>query len=227
MTRVSPSSAASARRQIDQSRPGQHPLVRHVPEAALQTGQDRRIPFVVGRERDVAAFARDGVPDALDRQQSGDAEPGPRPEHRDRRCCLRRVAAELNPVGGPEPRHRQRLRGEVVDDRETLQAEGRLGRPHREGPGRVGQMDPIRIDVGGHREHRMGHLPAGQVSTGGFDHAWIGGHLQPLLGLRLPVRPAQREARIGAADVRDQAIHAQSPAATVSSPNEMPRPRAV
>src|SRR5690606_4297329 len=94
-------------------------------------------------------------------------------------------------------------------------------------PGRVGQIDPVGIDRRGDREHRVAHLAPAEIGARRLERAREVGDQQLLFITGLPVFTGEREAGVGAADVGDQTRHAHPPAGTGSSPNAMPRPRAV
>ena len=142
-------------------------------------------------------------------QQTRDAQPGARAQQGDGRIGLRRPAADLAQLAGRQHRQGQRQRGEIVEQLQGLQAELGLDRRLGKGPVVVGHAHFVAgdgvgngdrgglrpalaqtIQVGVHRRLQRGEIGAGQ-----HPHIGDGGARRGLPG----------EARIGAADVGEQA----------------------
>ncbi len=177
-------------------------------EAPAQVLEDGDLAVVAGGEIDMAALAGERCPTAGRGDQARDAEPRARPEHADRglRDCL--VAAHLPALTGAQARHCQRDGGEVVDHEKRLETECALQGGARKPPGVVGHFDPVaehRRGDGQCRVPRRGSLCVRQRDVdGGLDVRMVGRRQEH----RLPRALAwslQREARVGAADVGDQA----------------------
>ena len=217
-------------REIDQARPGQHALVGDVAEAL-------RADCASTAASTSSCGASETCPPSpgigCQRSPTGSRPPTPSPVPGPITPIAwpgdRLAAADLPPLVGAQHRDRQRLGGEVVDHPQPLEAERLAGRLDRERPraswsARPGRRSP----ASPRRTPPRSTLRSAEIGAHRLDRARIVGDPQLLLGARAAVRPGQREAGVGAADVGDQAgAWRWLRSLPTSSPKAMPRPRAV
>lgn len=185
-----------------------HALERHVRKLLARVLQHEILALVLRRERRVAAFAAERDPAVVGRNQSRHAEPGARPEQPDHAVLAARAAADLHALCVGEARQRHRERGEVVYDEQRVEAERATRCLDREAPVVVRHRDLVAVDRVRDRDRRMIHardlhvlqILADRVGERRIVGAGVHADLRDLARAGF-----QREARVGAADVREQA----------------------
>ncbi|KAI1698967.1 hypothetical protein Ddc_18822 [Ditylenchus destructor] len=201
------------RMQRGQTDAGEEALGRHMRKLAARDGEQLSLVVVDRRERHVTALARQRDPAAGGLDHPAHAQTGARAN--DGQRAARRAAGRPRHGGdlvGPQARQRQRQRLEVVEQAQLVQTQIGLQLAAREGPGAVGQLDPIAVDGGGQRERgpaRTRRQPqAGEFFQIGLRRGaerLVLRHRQLAHVLhRLPRAVDPREAGVAAADVRHQ-----------------------
>ena len=203
---------------VDQARAADQPLVGHAPELRRQPVQDRHFLGRTRREADMAALGLQRVLVAVADHQRAHAQAGARAEDgvgAVLRIPFRRPRrpAHRHHVAGAQQRDGHGLGGEIVDQGDALEAELGAGAPARDHPGMVGDTGLVAVHATGHREHTMPDAGIGlagraQVVARGIGQRRVVGDREGLHRVgqqrRVGGRVGQREAGVGAADVRQQ-----------------------
>ncbi len=190
--------------------------------ARRQPAPDFDLHLVGGGEGDVAPLGGQRRLAMVVIGQGGDAEPRAGAEHRQGRALgPRHVGADADQAGGLHPRRAQRLGGEIVDQpsrTEARVAQAGLGQH----PVGIGEVDGPVGHRPGHGQHGaaqpVGRTRLGEVGLDGVDGGRIVGHGVDLGLADGPVPVRQGEARVGPADVPDQALHHRASAESPSPP---------
>src|SRR5262245_23351180 len=156
----------------------------------------------------MTAFASQRRVVALERDETGDTEPGARANESDRSAWARFAAADLRHVGCVESRDRERESSEVVQHQQPGEPEVRLQRADGKAPVVVRHGDAIADDRVGHSKRgpawpRCANLR--EVGLNRFSHVPVsGGSQRARFGQLLTRRELHGEAGVGPADVAEQ-----------------------
>nr|GEU28060.1 hypothetical protein [Tanacetum cinerariifolium] len=213
--RLDDRAAVLGQRPVNQLDPGagHQAFGRHVVEVFPGAAQDRHLGFRHGRKADVAAFAQQRGPAVLARDQAGNAKPGAGADQAQRRAGHRRALPHLALLLGRQKRQGTGQRREIVDHQQGVEVDFAAQRLDRECPVVVGHAHHVAGHRIGNRNGAMadagdtgaGHLARGQISQQGIGQRGIGGARQHIDRDDLARGGFQREACVGAADVRQQA----------------------
>ena len=119
----------------------------------------------------MTALGGDGSKGLADLDQTGNAKPGSRADHRDRPVRNSLTAAELKHVALIQSWDCQSLRHEIVDRDQPPNAQRPLGFPKRKDPGAVGKGDAIGLDRPGDNQDSTIDGSSPQIELRSVDNA--------------------------------------------------------
>ncbi len=193
-----------------QARPGDQRFGRHVFELFAHDLDDLLLARVQRPVGSVPALAFERNPALSRRHHAGHAEPGARAQHGPRVAFAALARADLETLSVREHGQCEGQRGVVVEHLQVTQAQGFPGFAHAEAPTVIGHIEAV---AGNRRRDRDGRLvriaKADQLEVFARrvdDRRMVGATQVARFDRRGLAVGDQREARVGAADIRDQAV---------------------